>query len=310
LKHCTHCGAQLSSDAASFCGKCGASVVPSYVVAVQGGFPPPPGSAAIEYMAASVPAAWGEAAVPEMTAEPMRCAYHGEQGAVAACVSCGRLICGECRTAITDRSFCGPCRRRMLAGRRGAPSWGTASGLAAAGGPAYPGTRSDPKKLLVAYWILLILNQLSVAFFVVSLVVGDGLLIPISSALTSVTGIPGVVCALVWLYRCWQTVPPWCRDISPSAAVGFLFVPTYGQLYWIFRAYAGLSRALRDVIRQYQPQYQGSAGYPMAVATCIITLILYPISWIFCIIWSAQTDRARRHLLSLMQAGAPVRAQL
>ena len=45
------------------------------------------------------------------------CAYHPDRDAVGACVSCGRLICDECKTVLGGKIYCNPCADKMFAGK-------------------------------------------------------------------------------------------------------------------------------------------------------------------------------------------------
>ncbi len=58
------------------------------------------------------------------------CAYHPKREAVGACVSCGKLVCDECKTILAGKIYCNPCADNMFAGRTGvsAPGAGNTSG--------------------------------------------------------------------------------------------------------------------------------------------------------------------------------------
>ena len=47
----------------------------------------------------------------------MNCAYHSDREPVGACVSCGKLICVECKTVIKDKIYCNPCVEKIFAQR-------------------------------------------------------------------------------------------------------------------------------------------------------------------------------------------------
>ena len=58
----------------------------------------------------------------------MNCHYHEDREAAGACVSCGRLICLECKVVIRDRFHCNACADRIYAGmtvpaRESKPNW-------------------------------------------------------------------------------------------------------------------------------------------------------------------------------------------
>jgi len=43
-----------------------------------------------------------------------KCAYHPNRDAVGTCVSCGRLVCDECKAALGGKIYCNPCADKML----------------------------------------------------------------------------------------------------------------------------------------------------------------------------------------------------
>ncbi len=44
----------------------------------------------------------------------MKCTYHPDREAVGACVNCGRLICGECKTINDNKSYCATCSAKLF----------------------------------------------------------------------------------------------------------------------------------------------------------------------------------------------------
>jgi hypothetical protein len=48
----------------------------------------------------------------------MRCAFHPEREAVAACTNCGKLICSECNTVVDGKMYCKPCGNKMFMSSR------------------------------------------------------------------------------------------------------------------------------------------------------------------------------------------------
>jgi DNA-directed RNA polymerase subunit RPC12/RpoP len=44
----------------------------------------------------------------------MDCAYHPDREPVGACVSCGKLICVECKTVMKEKIYCNPCAERIF----------------------------------------------------------------------------------------------------------------------------------------------------------------------------------------------------
>lgn len=46
-----------------------------------------------------------------------KCAYHPNRDAVGSCVSCGRLVCAECKAVLGGKIYCNPCADKMLVGK-------------------------------------------------------------------------------------------------------------------------------------------------------------------------------------------------
>ncbi len=123
--------------------------------------------------------------------------------------------------------------------------------------------------------------------------------------------VTGTVLFLIWLYRCWSTVPAADRRCSPGAAVGLLFVPLF-NLYWIFVAIVGLSSSLG---RSFGRQYARPPGLKLARAVCIFTILfgllgvvctgLELIPWVLLVAWVCVTNDAKNRLLS----GSPAEPQ-
>jgi hypothetical protein len=44
----------------------------------------------------------------------MQCAYHPDREPVGACVSCGKLICMECKAALGGKMYCTPCADKIF----------------------------------------------------------------------------------------------------------------------------------------------------------------------------------------------------
>ncbi|MFC2018980.1 hypothetical protein ACFLU4_03380 [Chloroflexota bacterium] len=44
----------------------------------------------------------------------MNCAYHPDRDAMGACVSCGRLVCIECKTELGGKIYCNPCADKQF----------------------------------------------------------------------------------------------------------------------------------------------------------------------------------------------------
>ena len=48
----------------------------------------------------------------------MRCAFHPEREAVAACTNCGDLVCGECNTVVDGKMYCKTCANNVFLSSR------------------------------------------------------------------------------------------------------------------------------------------------------------------------------------------------
>ena len=48
----------------------------------------------------------------------MKCAYHSDREAAAACVNCGTLICADCSLTAAGKPYCWPCVEAILVGRQ------------------------------------------------------------------------------------------------------------------------------------------------------------------------------------------------
>jgi hypothetical protein len=49
----------------------------------------------------------------------MQCAYHPDREPVGACVSCGRLICVECKALLGGKMYCTPCADKIFVPNKG-----------------------------------------------------------------------------------------------------------------------------------------------------------------------------------------------
>ena len=44
----------------------------------------------------------------------MNCAYHSDREPIGACISCGRLVCIECKTLVGGKIYCNPCAEQIF----------------------------------------------------------------------------------------------------------------------------------------------------------------------------------------------------
>jgi hypothetical protein len=113
----------------------------------------------------------------------------------------------------------------------------------------------------------------------------------------------GLIGAVVWLYKAWESVPESMRYtsrgrwITPGRAAGYLFVPFY-NLYWMFVVAQGLCEALdRTLLAQGAPP---RAPRGLATAACTAQIIPYCNLLVAPILWAVymfQVDNARRDMI-------------
>ena len=74
--------------------------------------------------------------------------------------------------------------------------------------------------------------------FVVGLVTAQRVAVLVMGLLAGLGFVVGMVSALAWLAAAWgaRPFPRAHRDVSAGGAVGRLFIPFYGALYWMFAA--------------------------------------------------------------------------
>lgn len=81
----------------------------------------------------------------------------------------------------------------------------------------------------------------------------------------------GLVFQMTLVYRYWNLIRDIKPDVTPGTAVGFLFIPLF-NLYWVFRAFAHLSKEFNRYLRTRQIAAQPSSE-GMSLTYCILTLI-------------------------------------
>lgn len=72
------------------------------------------------------------------------CGYHPGRDTVGACVACGKMVCGECRTVLGGKIYCQPCADDIFVKKK-------------AGGPSSTGVvKPDPSAegKIEGYWWL------------------------------------------------------------------------------------------------------------------------------------------------------------
>ena len=103
---------------------------------------------------------------------------------------------------------------------------------------------------------------------------------------------------ILWLHQAWRAVSTDDDEIPPGLMVGLLFVPFF-NLYWMFRAIPGLSRAIHRESRNLAPTRPISAGWVPGVLACILALIPYaqPIAVCVFLAWLLIANNALQRLI-------------
>jgi hypothetical protein len=91
-------------------------------------------------------------------------------------------------------------------------------------------------------------------------------------------GYIGLIASAVYqymlIYKLWSLIPRERAQTTPGKAIGFLFIPFF-NLYWIFVAFHGLTKALNNEIKSVAPNKQVSEGLSLA---CCICALVFPIA--------------------------------
>lgn len=111
-----------------------------------------------------------------------------------------------------------------------------------------------------------------------------------------------LICILIWLYQAWRIVLHEDEEYSPGLMVGMLFVPVF-NLYWMFRAIPGLSKALQDELHHMAPHRPHGAGWVPGLIACILMLIPYlqPFAVCMFLAWMLLANNAVRRLVRYHQ---------
>lgn len=101
-----------------------------------------------------------------------------------------------------------------------------------------PRVRSAVLKRLFTWW--LVLTGITVIYEIIITVNPSSATATALDCIGSVVALAAGVMNYVLLYRFWQVNQDGHASTTPGRAVGFMFIPIF-QLYWIFRAFPGLS---------------------------------------------------------------------
>jgi len=80
----------------------------------------------------------------------------------------------------------------------------------------------------------------------------------------------GTISGCMLHYQLWKLIPTHIARTTPGKAVGFMFIPLF-NFYWCFVSLLGLSKDLKEALRQRGIQYQISEGIPIF---CCVLFIL------------------------------------
>lgn len=83
-----------------------------------------------------------------------------------------------------------------------------------------------------------------------------------------------VVYSCILLYRYWRVMQPYTTLTTPGKAVGFLFIPFY-NLYWVFVAYHGLSKAIDSYIDSHPDTKAPRPQTPLVLVMAILFVISF-----------------------------------
>lgn len=115
--------------------------------------------------------------------------------------------------------------------------------------------------------------------------VAGGLTLMLCFGLAWGASVFGAIYAYIILYRAWFCLQPGGARTTPSAAVGFMFIPIY-NIYWIFNVLPGWAtdwnriRASYPNLRAAPP---ASGGLFLAGLICMLTVVAAPIG-VVCLI--------------------------
>lgn len=122
--------------------------------------------------------------------------------------------------------------------------------------------------------------------------------------LTILMAIPTTVLFFIWLYKTWEAVPEQHRSTSPGKAAGLLSIPFF-NIYWMFRAFPGLSKSIENAHKTVNPNGTSSAGFVVGIIACVTTLVpfLNILSFIPFVTWVLLTNSAKNKMLRDYQQG-------
>jgi hypothetical protein len=76
----------------------------------------------------------------------MQCAYHPDREPVGACVSCGKLICADCKATLGGKIYCTLCADKLFVQKEGATAPAPAAAAAVVETPAKPAAKAAKEK--------------------------------------------------------------------------------------------------------------------------------------------------------------------
>ncbi|MBN1808170.1 MAG: DUF4328 domain-containing protein [Planctomycetes bacterium] len=213
--------------------------------------------------------------------------------------------------------FCQSCGAALPEGAAACPQCGQAVQPPAARPAGVPQRPAGPipkpsSGLATASGVLMIVANLF-AFLMVIAVIASGrhlsndeaVVVGLATMAWMMAGIAALIVYLIWMYKTWDAVPEQYRGgTSPGKAIGFLFIPFY-NLYWIFRAVAGLSKSIQRALLAQNPQSTDGAGFGIGLAACIMSVIPYVnmLAFILLVIWVFMVNGAKNRMLKGLKQG-------
>ena len=154
------------------------------------------------------------------------CAYHPDRDAVGACVSCGRLICLECKTVLAGKTYCNPCVDKQFPGKLETGVGRAETGVLAAENTSGQGSSAViPQEIRGWNWGAFFLgpiwgigNRVWIALL--------GLIWVVFPIMAIVLGVKGSEWA--WRYKKWDSIEHFKRTQSTWAKSGIGLVVALG----------------------------------------------------------------------------------
>lgn len=178
--------------------------------------------------------------------------------------------------------------------------------------PGSSGTQQPSSALAITYAVLGSITWLvSIPVYILFMALaidgrlngGDEEALAVTSIMTILFSIPTSILFFIWLYKTWEAVPQQHQSTSPGKALGFLFVPFF-NIYWMFRAFPGLSKSIQNAHKAANPSYSGGGvAFAVGLMACIMSFIPFVqiVSFIPFVIWVLLTNSEKNKMLRAYQ---------